>query len=186
MTDSWCRTPLHMSLEFYRSCRNPSEGSTYIRGLFPASKSGELELIPNNHTIVANRYVPPPPYTAPPSSQLPILAEDTVTISEIIHNSDAVTLVVLYSGNDAQTQWFRIIEAAAAYGFAEFPISGALKNWPNSIYQPLGNNSNTFIRSMTRAIGKNAQVGVLASLFHPGNEFPVPVSTSYFNPHYAH
>lgn len=168
-----------MSLEFYRACRNPSEGSTYSSGLFPASRSGRLELIPNNGAIVASRYLSRFPHP------VPIVVEETVTISEIVRNSTASILVVLYSGNDAQTQWFRIIEAAAAYQYAEFPISGPLRHWPNSIYQSWGNNSNTFIWSMARAIGKNARVGVVASIYHGGNEFPVPISTSYFNPRYA-
>lgn len=43
---------------------------------------------------------------------------------------------------------------SAIYPYAEQPPVGrTLAMWPNSLYEPLGNNSNTFIREMLRAAG---------------------------------
>ena len=61
--------------------------------------------------------------------------------------------------------------------------SGPLQHWPNSVYQLFGNNSNTFIREMARAIGRDADVigGV-----HLGNESPQAVPYPGYTPVRVH
>ena len=79
-------------------------------------------------------------------------------------------LFVIYAdtrnGNvrDADVRWRTIERAARGYAFAEHGrVGGQLRNWPNSEYgwpwsQRNSNNSNTFIHTMAREIGRNANV----------------------------
>jgi RHS repeat-associated protein len=66
---------------------------------------------------------------------------------------------VIYSdcknGNGASKKaWGAVINAAENYPYAEQYSSGfSLRNWPNSMYQPDGNNSNTFAFTMANTLG---------------------------------
>jgi hypothetical protein len=88
------------------------------------------------------------------------------------------------SGN-AAAKWQDIEAAAATYPYAEQESNhGRLLRWPNSKYELFGNNSNTFIRHMARAIGRDADV-VGGDWRHPGNIFAVPVPHPGYVPTYS-
>ena len=100
------------------------------------------------------------------------------TISFIEHGSSATHRIVIYSdatSGNAAGAWKTVSSAAQSYAYAEqsaveSPHGGPLQHWPNSVYQLFGNNSNTFIREMARAIGRDADGFPGGSL--PGNEYP--------------
>jgi len=118
-------------------------------------------------------------------------------VSVIWPTSTAVRRVIIYSDatdSESDLMWESIIDPnAKSYPWAEQgpkPPHPAQK-WPNSIYQPTGNNCNTFIRYLAHLIGKDANI---IGGTHYGNEWPQPIGpadiwnlaptapTSYNNP----
>ena len=173
----------HMSIEYYvEKCPHVTEG-TKFRSPSEVGVSGwahayELEPIGG---IFGHWKTNPEPGRNPPN-QIFI----PVTISFIEPRSPATHRIVIYSdatSGNAAGAWKTISGAAQSYSYAEQPAvekSGPLQHWPNSVYQLFGNNSNTFIRFLAHAIGRNADDiggGVL-----PGNESPQTVPYPGYTP----
>jgi uncharacterized protein RhaS with RHS repeats len=65
---------------------------------------------------------------------------------EVVYADDAFGFT-----NDSKMKWSIMNGAAILYPYAEQPPVGKpLTKWPNSLYEPFGNNSNTFIREMLK------------------------------------
>jgi len=72
-------------------------------------------------------------------------------------------------------KWDLIMEKAMAYKYAEKkePLSSDdIKRWPNSYYNPFGNNSNTFVRTVVTDSGLITKWKELKPGKHPGNDEP--------------
>jgi len=77
-------------------------------------------------------------------------------------------------------RWLVGKTTADDYLFAEHasPLE-LLQNWPNSKYQALGNNSDTFARFIARTIGRD---GYALDFEVRGNEFPAYVAYPGYTP----
>ena len=154
----------HMTIEYFtEKCphvaegtkfRSPSEvGALWARTCLRAgAKLWKFRASENNPTPGRN-----------PPNQLFIPA----TISFIVSGSAASHRIVIYSDattGNAAGAWEAVSDAAKRYDFAEHnPKERSLQNWPNSMYQLFGNNSNTFIRVMARTIGRMLMTLVVQS-----------------------
>lgn len=104
--------------------------------------------------------------------------QESVWIAEIMYEGISATdLMPIYAGTEGQVEekWAEIIDLAENYAWAEqsgFADAG-FTQWPVSMYDPLGTNSNTFIRFLVTASG--LQMTEMDGL-HPGH--PVPVQNT--------
>ena len=182
---------VHMSLSYYKTpCpNNPHEGLRFAPGSPPPGAQWQdgVELWTAWHTY-RHRFTYRPKPTAPPEPAFVF-----VPIGYIIHQADATRMYVLFSDADngqgsSEKGWKMIVAAAAQYAYAEQGDANgnpptALTHWPNSWYQLLGNNSNTFIRQMAKLINRNPDV--IGGGWIAGNQDPVPVSNPGWTPVYA-
>ncbi len=116
--------------------------------------------------------------------------DTSVSISVIIQGdtSDKIMPIKNGSSQEIDALWNKIIQNAQSYKFAEhatgslsdFEKSPTFKNWPESIYNMTGTNSNTFVRHMVALEGLPwTEMGG----FHPGDITPssnVPTNRNYF------
>ena len=171
----------HMTIEYFtEKCPHVAEG-TKFRSPSEVGASGPehaYELEPNYGSFGHWENNPTPGRNPPNQVFIP------ATISFIVSGSAASHRIVIYSDattGNAAGAWEAVSDAAKRYDFAEHnPKERSLQNWPNSMYQLFGNNSNTFIRVMARTIGRNADDiggGVL-----PGNESPQLVPYPGYTP----
>ncbi len=145
-------TPLgikHLSLEYWKSKCAQGVNYKFDPGEYQAggtSIDDVIDLHPDNDW----RYV---------SDSLNGPIESSLLISTILHPAEQANnyVVVAFeptqgSGVDDLTveiKWNAIVNTARQYPYAEWhPIdkSSSTQKWPNNQYQPLGNNSNTFVR----------------------------------------
>jgi RHS repeat-associated protein len=169
----------HLSAE-YRKCECPERvtvnklyDTADIESTYKCKKIGEIELMPNR-THKAKHLESGPyrnPRTQPRNSPPPSLVWITrnVAFSEIKLNSKASELIPLEIFDDeptAKAKWEAMVGIGTAYEYAE------KSNWPKSIYQTLGNNSNTFIKDLLKKSSYSHQEGF--SRTHPGHDSPVP------------
>ncbi len=182
---------VHMSLRYYKaSCSdNPKEGVRFSPGSPPKGSQFEdaVQLWTAWHTYRHFFYVRPKP-TEPPQRTFVF-----VPISYIERASAATRLLVLYSDADngrgsSEKGWKQIIAAAATYAYAEQAdasgnVPTTLTHWPNSWYQLLGNNSNTFIRQMGKLIGRDPDA--IGGGWIAGRRDPEPVSNPGWTPVYS-
>ena len=102
-------------------------------------------------------------------------------------------MLVLYSDADngsgsSERGWKQIVAAAAKYAYAEQAdangnVPTTLKQWPNSWYELLGNNSNTFVRQMAKLIKRNPDA--IGGGWIAGRSDPEPVTHPGWTPVYA-
>lgn len=182
---------VHMSLRYYKdSCSdNPKEGVRFSPGSPPKGAQYEdaVQLWTAWHSYRHFFYVRPKP-TAPPERTFVF-----IPISYIERASAATRLLVLYSDADngqgsSEKGWKKIIAAAGSYAYAEQAdangnVPTSLSHWPNSWYQLLGNNSNTFIRQMAKLIGRNPDA--IGGGWIAGRTDPEPVSNPGWTPVYS-
>ncbi len=182
---------VHMSLSYYKEpCPyDAHEGLTFAIGSPPtgATLQDGVELWTAGHTY-RHRFTARPKAT---SAREPAFV--FVPISYILRQADATRMYVLFSDADngqgsSANGWQTIVAAAGLYGYAEqADASGnpptVLTHWPNSWYQLLGNNSNTFIRQMAKLINRNPDV--IGGGWIAGNQDPVPVANPGWTPVYA-
>jgi len=182
---------VHMSLRYYKtSCSDdPHEGVRFSPGSPPKGSqfADAIQLWTAWHSYRHFFYVRPKP-TEPPQRTFVF-----VPISYIERASAATRLLVLYSDADngrgsSEKGWKQIIGAASSYAYAEQAdangnVPTTLTHWPNSWYQLLGNNSNTFIRQMAKLIGRNPDV--IGGGWIAGRTDPEPVSNPGWTPVYA-
>ncbi|TXI90111.1 MAG: hypothetical protein E6Q40_01355, partial [Cupriavidus sp.] len=179
----------HFSVEYWKSKCHFKEGEKFDRHKFQqeAMARGERPMpsqiaafeLSNDRDWIADTYQPGALYN-PPSRTTDIW------ISVVSDSGSGNELIVVYDPeNDirVKAKWGVIDAAARSYAYAEYLGTGAtlttLRNWPNSIYQVLGNNSTTFAHSMIRAGGLSwpSSTGWSA-----GNNTPVPVIVPFTNP----
>jgi hypothetical protein len=174
----------HLSIEYYTEPSKTTQEGFRFNGeqdVLPATRTGAYELEPSlsfGHLI---DNAGDPPLGIPPGQMFV-----PVSISFIVAASAATSRIVIYADGScggAVDAWGKIAAAAASYPYAEhgsIDTQRALQNWPNSMYQlPPGNNSNTFIREMARAIGRDADV---IGGNHPGAIYPQPVPNPGYTP----
>lgn len=184
-------TPIvfHYSLEYWRCDARfeplyeqdgftPDEVFAKCRELNPRSqpqKMGEVELLARtDYTVWAGV----DDLTGPGRSWV----DQSVWIAEIMYRDTAAEeLMPIYAGTkeDVEERWAGIIETAQNYPYAEqegFAERGELTQWPMSLYQPLGTNSNTFIRHLVREAGL---LWLEQDGLHPGNDAPEQNTESY-------
>ncbi len=105
--------------------------------------------------------------------------QEGVWIAEIVYTDTAATeLMPIFAGTqeEVETKWAEIIDLAENYPWAEqagFATGPNFTEWPGSLYDPLGTNSNTFIRFLVTASG--LQMTEMDGA-HPGH--PVPVQNT--------
>lgn len=182
---------VHMSLSYYKSscADDPSEGTRFTPGAPPkgAQWMDGVQLWTAWQTYRHFFYVRPKP-TAPPDRRFVF-----VPISYIQRDAAATRMLVLYSDADngrgsSAKGWEKIIAAAASYAYAEQADGNGnppatLTHWPNSRYQLLGNNSNTFIRQMSKHINRDPDV--IGGGWIAGRREPEPVPHPGWTPVYA-
>jgi uncharacterized protein RhaS with RHS repeats len=188
---------VHMSLRYYKaSCSdNPHEGVRFSADSPPKGAQLEdgVQLWNENRTYRHFFYTRPKP-TEPPQRTFVF-----VPISVIQRISDAYGALVLYSDADdgqgsSEKGWKAIIAAAATYAYAEQAVPNTipwtrgvppitLTHWPNSQYQLLANNSNTFIRQMGKLIGRDPDA--IGGGWIAGRRDPEPLSNPGWTPVYA-
>lgn len=102
--------------------------------------------------------------------------QQDVWIAEIVYTGISATeLMPIYAGTkeDVETRWGEIMTLAQDYPWAEqsgFATNSTFTQWPRSMYDPLGTNSNTFIRYLVTSAGlKMTEMDGS----HPGNLAPV-------------
>jgi RHS repeat-associated protein len=169
----------HLSAE-YRKCECPERitvnklyDTADIESTYKCTKLGHIELMPNRKHkakhLESGPYRNPrtQPRNAPPPSLVWITRN--VAFSEIELNSAASELIPLEIFEDeptAKAKWEAMVAMGTAYEYA------GKSNWPKSIYQTLGNNSNTFIKDLLKKSSYSHQEGF--SRTHPGHDSPVP------------
>jgi hypothetical protein len=176
----------HMTIEYYiEKCPHVTEGTTFRSpseiGVSGPARAYQLE--PHSGYFGHWENNPTPGRNPPNQIFVPI------AISFIESGSEATHRIVIYSdatSGNAAGAWKTVSDAAKSYQYAEqsdVERSGPLQHWPNSMYQLFGNNSNTFIRIMARAIGRDADDigGIL-----PGNEYPQAVPDPGYTPVRVH
>ena len=97
-------------------------------------------------------------------------------VAEIVFEGISATeLMPVFAGTqeEVEDKWEEIIELAEKYPWAEqagFADENTFTQWPVSMYNPLGTNSNTFIRVLVMASGlKMTEMDGS----HPGHVIPV-------------
>jgi RHS repeat-associated protein len=163
----------HMSINYFEEiCPRIHEGDRFTTDSIPAGATeiDSFELQPLMQTyrhFFMVRHKPTEP---------PVQTFVWISISEIRRRSTPHDYIAIYTdadSGDAALAWQSVVQAATAYRFAEQENNrGMLRNWPNSRYQLLGNNSNTFIREMARTVHRNADI---IGGNHPGNQSGIPL-----------
>jgi len=94
-----------------------------------------------------------------------------VSISFIMFQDDGEDIMPIFDGNKSRVNkmWKRIESIAKNYKWAEEYGSATFEKWPQSIYETLGNNSNTFVHDTIMKVGLP---WTEMDGFHPGNSHP--------------
>jgi RHS repeat-associated protein len=181
---------VHMSLAYYKTeCNDPNEGFRFRPALPPPGfryKTG-VQLWTAWFTYKHTFPWRPKP-TLPPENR-----SVYIPISYIQRIVSATRMLVLFSdaenGKGASAAgWSKIISEARGYQYAEQADENeepptVLSNWPNSWYQLLGNNSNTFIRQMSKQINRDPDL--IGGGWIAGNIDPEPIEYPGWTPVYS-
>jgi len=166
-------TVFHYSLEYWRSCDRWGEGTLKIYhgldtlNLVGTNKLASVELIARSGFEA---------WSFTTTDGINARWERTpVTVSEVVYNNDSGENVSpIFEGSRKATRavWTRVIAAARSYRWAEqqgFDAGPTFVNWPRSLYDAVGTNSNTFVRDTVSRAGLTM---VELSGSHPGAMTP--------------